>query len=494
MKVLLVYPEYPDTFWSLKHALRFFSKKASHPPLGLLTVAALLPKPWQKKLVDMNVTSLKDEDLMWADYVFIGAMDIQRDSVEHTIERCKRLGVKIVAGGPLFTISHDQFDMVDHLVLNEAEVTLPLFLGDLEKGCAKHIYASTELPDLSRTPIPAWDLIDIKKYGVMSVQYSRGCPFNCEFCSVVTLNGHIPRTKAKEQLLAEMEAVYARGWRSSVFIVDDNFVGNKRKLKTEVLPAIVDWMTAKEYPFSFNTQASINIADDDELLRLMSDAGFESVFIGIETPNDDSLQECGKLQNKGRDLVECVKKIHGCGIQVHGGFIVGFDNDPPSIFERQVSFIQRSGIVTAMVGLLNAPRGTKLYQRLKQEDRLTSDMTGDNTDCSTNFVPKMPYETLVNGYKTVMNTLYSARTHYERCKVLLSDYKTRRASVSRLRLEHFKAFAKTTWFLGIKDEGRRYYWQLLLWTLFRYPKYCGLAIGFQVSRYHFSKVAKNNSR
>ena len=494
MKVLLVYPEYPDTFWSLKHTLRFISKKAAYPPLGLLTVASLLPGDWEKRLIDMNVSSLKDQDLTWADYVFIGAMGVQRSSAEEVIERCRRLGVKTVAGGPLFCIDYDQLDMVDHLVLGEAEVSLPLFLEDLANGHPKHLYNPAESPDLSLTPIPLWDLVDINKYAAMSAQYSRGCPFNCEFCNVVTLNGRVPRTKPAGQLLAEMEALYARGWRGSFFIVDDNFVGNKRKLKVEVLPALRDWMQARRYPFTLITQVSINISDDDELLKLMSDAGFDNVFIGIETPNDESLEECGKMHNRDRDLVECVKKIHGYGIQVAGGFIVGFDSDPPSIFEKQISFIQRSGIATAMVGLLNAPRGTRLYQRMAQENRLVAETTGDNTDCSTNFVPKMPYETLVNGYRKVMSTIYSARPHYERCKVLLTDIKPKRLKTSRLRLGHFKVLLKTMWILGVREEGRRYFWQLVLWTIFRHPRSLGLTIGLQIARHHFFKLSQEQAR
>ena len=291
MKILLVYPQYPDTFWSFKHALRIIAKKAAHPPLGLLTVAAMLPKEWEKKLVDMNATILTDEDLKWADYVFISAMVVQADSVQEVITRGKRLGAKIVAGGPLFTTGYEEFDGVDHFVLDEAEITLPPFLADSDKGCAQHIYTSNERPDITKTPVPMWSLINMKKYSSMSVQYSRGCPFNCEFCDIIVLNGHKPRTKAKAQLLAELDALYRQGWRSSVFIVDDNFIGNKKKLKAEILPAIIKWMKERKYPSSLFTEASINLADDEELMQLMVEAGFNRVFIGIETPNEESLAE-----------------------------------------------------------------------------------------------------------------------------------------------------------------------------------------------------------
>ncbi|MBC8459670.1 MAG: B12-binding domain-containing radical SAM protein [Deltaproteobacteria bacterium] len=490
MKILLVYPQYPDTFWSFKHALKFVSKKAAFPPLGLLTIAAMLPGEWGKKLVDMNVTRLTDEDIKWADYVFISAMVVQQNSVKEVITRCKKLNTKIVAGGPLFATGYEEFDGVDHFVLGEAEVTMPPFLEDLEKGCAQHIYASDKRPDIRKTPIPLWSLINMKNYSSMSAQYSRGCPFNCEFCDIIVLNGHKPRTKDKEQMLAELEALYQRGWRGGVFIVDDNFIGNKRKLKSEILPAIIEWRRGKKYPFALSTEASINLADDEELMKLMVDAGFSAVFIGIETPNEESLVECNKFTNINRDLVALVKKIQNRGLEVQGGFIVGFDSDPLSIFKNQISFIQKSGIVTAMVGLLNAPPGTRLYQRLKKENRLLEGISGDNTDCSINFIPKMNYETLINGYKHILNTIYSPRHYYERVKTFLREYKPRGEIAGRLQFCHIRALVKSIWFLGIREKGRRYYWKLFLSTLLKQPRKFPLSISLSVYGYHFRKVVE----
>jgi len=489
MKILLVYPQYPDTFWSFKHALKLASIKAASPPLGLLTVAAMLPGEWEKKLVDMNVTRLTDGDIKWADYVFISAMVVQQNSVKEVITRCKKLNTRIVAGGPLFNTGYEEFDGVDHFVLGEAEVTLPPFLEDLEEGCARHIYTSNQRPDISQTPIPLWSLINMKNYFKMNVQYSRGCPFNCEFCNIIILNGHKPRTKDKEQMLAELEALYHRGWRGSVFVVDDNFIGNKKKLKLEILPAIIEWMKGKKHPFTLSTEASINLADDEELMKLMVDAGFNAVFIGIETPNEKSLVECAKSQNQNRDLVASVKKIQNYGLEISGGFIVGFDSDPPSIFEDQISFIQRSGIVTAMVGLLNAPPGTRLYQRLKKENRLLNDSSGDNTDCSINFIPKMDYEALINGYKHILDTIYSPKHYYERVKTFLKEYKPRRKRKDRIQIHHIRAFVKSMWFLGVREKGRRYYWKSFLSTLLKQPRKFPLSIGLSVSGYHFRKVA-----
>ncbi|MDP2916394.1 MAG: B12-binding domain-containing radical SAM protein [Dehalococcoidia bacterium] len=492
MKILLVYPHYPDTFWSFTHALKFVAKKAAHPPLGLLTVASMLPHGWEKRLVDMNVASLKDEDIRWADYVFISAMVVQRSSVREVIKRCKELGKKVVAGGPLFSTEPGEFTDVDHLVLNEAEVTLPLFLTDLAQGSPKSVYTSGEHPDVCRTPVPLWSLINMKSYASMSIQYSRGCPFNCEFCDIVFLDGHIPRTKGTQQMLDELEALYNIGWRGSIFIVDDNFIGNKKKLKVETMPAIIEWMERKRNPFNFITEASINLADDDELIDLMVKAGFCRVFIGIETPNEASLSECDKRQNMSRDLVASVKKIQNSGLEVMGGFIVGFDSDPISIFKSQINFIQKSGIVTAMVGLLNAPKGTRLYQRLKKENRLLKDstFTGDNTDFSLNFIPKMNRETLINGYQQVLNTIYSPKPYYDRILTLLKEYRPKhKTSISQLKFDdHIRGFFQCVWSVGIREKGRRYFWRLFASALFRYPRHIPLFITLAAYGYHFRKV------
>ncbi len=490
MKILLVYPKYPDTFWSFKYALKFIAKKASFPPLGLLTVAAMLPDEWEKRLVDMNVTALTDDDLMWADYVFISAMIVQSKSVMEVIRRCNGLDVKIVAGGPLFTTGHEEFQGVDHFVLNEAENTLPLFLDDLKMGRARKIYVSDDWPDIKKTPSPQWGLIDKKKYASMSIQYSRGCPYKCEFCDIIILNGHKPRTKSASQIRAELDAIYALGWRGGVFFVDDNYIGNKKTLKNELLPALIDWMTAKKYPFYFLTETSINLADDDELIKRMVKAGFRRVFIGIETPNEDSLTECNKYLNKNRDLLASVKKIQNLGLEVQGGFIVGFDSDTPSIFEKQIKFIQNSGIVTAMVGLLNAPRGTRLYQRLKKEGRLLGSTSGDNTDFSLNFIPKMNREILITGYKKILDTIYSPKHYYKRVRTFLKHYKPKKFDKKTyFKFCYITAFLKSIWLLGIQGKERFQYWKLIIWTLVRRPYFIGISISFAIYGFHFRKIA-----
>lgn len=486
MKALLIYPEFPDTFWSFKHALKFIRKQASLPPLGLLTVAAMLPPAWEKRLIDLNVRKLTDQDLAWADIVFISAMVIQRTSTQQIIACCKAAGLKVVAGGPLFTAEHDRFENVDHFILNEAELTLPPFLSDLAQGCAQRVYTTSEFPDIRETPAPLWELLEIKRYATMAIQYSRGCPFDCEFCNITTLFGHRPRVKIAEQIIRELDGLYQLGWRSSVFFVDDNFIGNKKHLKENLLPALIAWRRDKT-GMTFHTEVSINLADDEELMNLMAEAGFNMVFIGVETPDDDSLAECNKKQNRCRDLVEDIKRIQRSGMQVQGGFIIGFDSDTPSIFQKQIEFIQKSGIVTAMVGLLQAPTGTRLYERLKCEGRLLGTFSGDNVDGTTNIIPKMSLGVLHKGYKTVMRYLYAPKNYYARVKTFLKEYKAPEIKIG-FDFEHILAFFRSIVRLGIIDKERIHYWKLFFWTLFRRPRLFPLAITFAIYGYHFRQV------
>jgi radical SAM superfamily enzyme YgiQ (UPF0313 family) len=489
MNILLVYPQYPVTFWSFKYALKFIAKKASMPPLGILTVAAMLPPQWNQRLVDLNTEKLTDANLRWADYVLISAMSIQKEYADAIIERCRRFGKKIIAGGPHFTAHAKDYDHVDHLVLNEAEITLPLLLDDLEKGTARRVYTSDRWADLSQTPSPRFDLLKMKHYATMSVQYSRGCPFDCDFCNITVLYGRMPRTKSSAQIVAELDALYLRGWRSSVFIVDDNFIGNKGKLKKEVLPAIISWMEKRKHPFKLYTEASINLADDTELMQLMVKAGFDQVFIGIESPNAESLDECSKHQNKNRDLIANVRKIQHAGLEVQAGFIVGFDKDPAAIFERLIAFIQESGIVTAMVGLLNAPIGTKLHRRLEGEGRIIKSLTGDNTDFSINFIPKMRSDTLVSGYRTILSTIYSPKHYYARVRKFLQEYRPQKTRV-RFKFMYVRAMAQSVVRLGILGKERYQYWKLISWSLFRKPRLLPLAITLSIYGFHFRKVLR----
>ncbi len=496
MKILLVYPEFPDTFWSFKHALKFIHKKSASPPLGLLTIAALLPETWQKKLIDINIRPLRLKDLKWADYVFISGMTVQRDSAREIIDRCIAAGVKVVAGGPLFTMEHQRFLDVDHLLLNEAEITLPQFLEDLDKGFPEHIYQTDQFADIQQTPAPLWNLINLKDYASMSVQYSRGCPFNCDFCNVTALLGHRMRIKTAAQMVNELDRLYQAGWRRGVFFVDDNLIGNKKILRDDLLPALTTWRKDK-YGFSFNTEVSINLADDPKLMEMMVAAGFNKVFIGIETPDEKNLEECSKQQNLNRDLVADVRRIQHAGMQVQGGFIVGFDHDSQTTFKSLVDFIQASGVVTAMVGILQAPVGTRLYARLEQAGRILKQFSGDNVDGSTNILTKMNMEILKKSYQDLLQHIYSPKMYFQRVKTFLSEYEMPHIKIYldfHSIWENLSAFSRSVFQLGIIGQERWQYWKLFFWTLFNKPRLFPLAIEFSIYGYHFRKISQKAAR
>jgi radical SAM superfamily enzyme YgiQ (UPF0313 family) len=421
-RVLLVSPRIPTTYWSYKYALPFVRKKALLPPLGLVTVAGMLPEDYELKLVDMNVATLRLEDIEWADVVFLSAMIVQQKSFEKVVAMCRQCGTPVVAGGPYPTSSFGAIDGVDHFVLDEAEHTLPEFLRDWERGQAAPVYRAEGKPDLALTPLPRFDLIDVDLYESMPLQFSRGCPFDCEFCDIIELFGRRPRNKEPGQFMREVEHVYQTGFRGSLFIVDDNFVGNKHKVK-QLLPHLAAWQKAHGYPFTLSTEASITLAQDGDLLDMMVAAGFTMVFIGIETPDAKTLAMTNKTQNLREDVLSSVARIQKKGIEVSGGFIVGFDGETEDIFERQKEFIQKAGIPTAMVGLLIALPHTRLYRRLKKEGRLLSETHGNNThDFELNFIPQMPGHKLLQGYKWLLNQVYAPRNYFERALTLIRRF------------------------------------------------------------------------
>lgn len=485
MNVLLVYPRYPDTFWSFKHALSFLGKKASIPPLGLLTVASLLPKEWELKLVDMNVGSLKDADLIWADMVFVGAMIVQKNSAMEVLKRAKSFGKKTVVGGPYFTsCDRNTIQNADHFVLGEAEITLPEFLQDLKKEKLKAVYSTDIKPGLAETPTPRWDLIRFKDYATLALQYTRGCPFDCEFCDITKLYGKKTRLKSAPQFVNEVDTLYKAGFRGSIFVVDDNFVGNMKETKV-MLPHLIKWQEEHTYPVTFLTEASVNLAKDKPLMELMRKAGFTKVFLGIETPHKDSLKECKKGQNVNIDLVEMVRTIQVSGMEVLAGFIVGFDKDPHTIFDDQIAFIQKAGIPTAMVGLLTALPKTELWKRLQESGRLIRDSTGDNLSAVLNFVPIMDRQVLLDGYRRILATIYSDKHYYARVHALLRNLKP----MVRARLQwcDVRAFVHSVVRIGVFSKTRFRYWRLILTHCARktFPRAVELAIMGE----HFKKVA-----
>jgi len=489
MKILLVSPRTPDTFWSFKHAVRFVSRKASMAPLGLLTVAAMLPPEWELRLVDLNVARLKDEDLLWADYVLLGAMIVQKESVREIIARCAALHKTVIAGGPLFTTGHEAFPEIQHFVLGEAEEIMPQVVADLRDGRLQPVYQTANRPDITHTPVPRWDLINFRHYVTMSVQFSRGCPFDCEFCDIIVMNGRVPRTKTPAQLIAELDALRLRGWRDMVFIVDDNFIGNKARTRT-LLHALIEWRERTRTGIGFLTEASVNLADDPELCALMVQAGFKKVFVGIETPSTEALAECHKVQNGNRDLVSSVQTLQRAGLEVMGGFIVGFDSDQRDIFKRQFEFIQRSGVATAMVGLLTALPQTRLWKRLKHEGRLEAESSGNNTDAALNFKPKLNREFLQSGYRELVKKLYEPKNYNQRIRTFLKNH---RPTGPRLHLSRadVRAFVKSIWVLGVWHRGRAGYWRLFWGTLLRRPRQFPQAIQLAILGYHFRRVAKS---
>jgi radical SAM superfamily enzyme YgiQ (UPF0313 family) len=464
------------------------AKKAAFPPLGLITVAAMLPADWELKLVDLNVDRLDDSDLRWADYVLLSAMIVHKESVREIAGRCRALGRRIVAGGPLFTTGHESFPEIQHFVLGEAEEVMPQLISDLSAGTLQSVYRASGFPRLEQTPIPRYDLLRLRNYVTMAAQFSRGCPYDCEFCDIIVMNGRVPRTKAPAQFVAELEALRRLGWKDMVFVVDDNFIGNKARTKA-LLHAMIEWRERARPEMGFLTEASINLADDAELRELMAAAGFRKVFVGIETPSATALEECRKFQNTGRDLVSAVQVLQKSGLEVMGGFIVGFDSDTGDIFKQQFEFIQRSGVATAMVGLLTALPQTRLYQRLKREGRLIAETSGDNTGMAAlNFHPKLSREYLETGYRELMRRLYEPRNYYRRIRIFLKNYRT---SSSRLRLSRadVEAFLKSFWLLGVWDRGRWAYWRFFLGTLVRRPQHFRVAIELAIVGHHFRRVA-----
>jgi len=493
MNALLVYPEFPDTYWSFKHALKFLGKRAAQPPLGLMTVAALLPAAWKKRLVDTNVERLRERDLKWADVVMVSGMHIQREPLVALMERCRARGLRTVVGGPIASSLTPDELKADHVVIGEAESLIADLARELELGTARRVYQAAERPEMSLSPLPDLSLIKMRRYSTMTVQYSRGCPFNCEFCDIIEIYGRRPRTKAVTQVLAELDQLYAAGWREAVFVVDDNFIGNKARAK-ELCVALAEWRAQHKRSFDFLTEASLNLADDRELMQMMKDAGFISVFLGIETPDEKGLIAANKLQNTRRSLLESVATIQSYGMQVMGGFILGFDTDREDIFDRMVEFIQKSGIPIAMVGLLQAMPGTQLFRRLHGEGRIVDAGHGDNTGDKLNFLPNMDAARLAEGYRSVLKRIYSSAAYYERVKLYLNrtqpKQNQRKSQQQWVTRANARAFVTSLVRQGVFGRQRWTYWKFLATVAVRYRHCVGTAMTLAVMGYHLQVLTQ----
>jgi radical SAM superfamily enzyme YgiQ (UPF0313 family) len=488
MNVLLISPRFPESFWGFNHALYFAGKKSVLPPLGLLTVAAMLPGDWGKRLVDLNVLEeISDADLAWANVVFVGGMGVQWKSATEVVARAKAANKTIVAGGPLFTSTHALFPEVDHFILNEAELMMPALLADLQASRAKRLYRTRDFADMTRSPVPLWNLLDLSAYACVGVQYSRGCPFDCDFCNVTAMHGRKPRIKTPSQIIVELDALYACGYRGRIFFVDDNLVGNRRALH-DLLPPLTDWQR-RHGMFPMCTQASINLADDESLTAGLVQAGFDAVFVGIETSDEASLTECSKKQNVNRDLIDDIRTLQRAGLEVQAGFIIGFDNDDDGTSRRQFEFIQRSGIVIAMAGQLQAPPGTRLLTRLRSEGRVLGPSSGDNTDGSTNVVAKMGVERLRAAHAWLLSRLYEPKACYARIRRLLQELPSRPPQRTRPVSRPgalFRALSR----LGLTSVERVEFWKLLIWTLRNKPALTAIAIRLACYVHHHRRMSE----
>ena len=489
IKALMVYPEVPPTYWSLKYTLPFIGKRSVFPPLGLMTIAAMMPDDYDVSLVDMNVEPLEESAVAGADLILTSSMIVQRDSLQKVIALSKKHGKKVVAGGPYPTSMNAGIPGVDHYVLNEAEVTLPAFLADFREGRAKPLYSDTAKPDLARTPPPRFDVIRKNLYSTMALQFSRGCPHSCEFCDIIEMFGRVPRTKTPSQFLREMDLLYEEGWRGSLFVVDDNFIGNRREVK-KLLPEIAAWQRERQYPFGLFTEATLSLAEDEQLMDQMIQAGFNMVFVGIETPDRDTLAHTGKTHNLKADMLTSVRKIQAKGMEVSGGFILGFDEDKEDIFDRQIRFIQEAAIPTAMVGLLTALPNTRLYKRFEREGRITRDSGGNNThDLRLNFTPRMDLDKLLAGYKRVLSEIYSPDRYFERCLTLLKVTNKHRTSARRITRVELRAFVLSLLLQTFSSYGWSY-WRFMIRGFLAKPSMLAETVAMAVKGHHFFKMTR----
>jgi radical SAM superfamily enzyme YgiQ (UPF0313 family) len=487
MRSLLIYPKFPKSFWSFEKALALTNRKAMLPPLGLITVAALLPDQWDMRLKDRNIETIDEQDWQWADIVLLSGMIAQKPDFLEVIHEAKKRGKPVAVGGPYPTALPDEAISAgaDFLVLDEGEMTIPMFLEAIGKGEIKGIFRSEIKPDITQTPIPRFELLDMNAYAEMAVQFSRGCPYNCEFCDIIVLYGRTPRTKTPSQMLAELNRLYELGWRSSVFLVDDNFIGNKRHVK-QFLKELNPWMTEHGFPFKFGTEASLDLAKDQELMNLMTSCKFGSVFLGIETPDAESLNQVGKYQNVGISLEEAIHTIATSGIRVMAGFIIGFDNEAKGAGQRIVDFVTRVSIPVAFFSMLQALPHTALWHRLKKEGRLKEGGGDCNQTTLMNFIPTRPMSEIVSEYVEGFWRLYDPKAYLKRAYqhyLLLGQAACHQKGAQPLKSKLnkkrdfliWKGFLTILFRQGIWGESRTVFWQYL-WRIWH--KNPGGVIGY----------------
>lgn len=488
--MLLVNPLFPTTFWGYQYSLGFIGKRASLPPLGLVTMAASLPAEWQVRLVDLNLRPLGDADILWADAVLVGGMLLQQESMREVTARARALGRRVVVGGPAAAVAPELFSSAHVVFCGEVEGRSGELVGAVEGSEPGPLVLRPPAgvyPELGEAPAPRFDLLELSQYASMSVQYSRGCPFSCEFCDVIELYGRAPRVKSAGQVLAELEALYTLGWRGSVFVVDDNFVGNRRAVR-HLLPGVEAWQEEHGRPFDLYTEASLDLAGDDGLVRAMVAAGFSAVFVGIETPSREALAAANKRQNLRVDVPSAVDRLMRAGLEVMGGFIVGFDSDDREIFAAQRELIRSSAIPVAMVGLLSAMPGTALWRRLEREGRLRGRPSGDQFE-RPNFQPVMDEEELLTGYAELMARIYAPREYYRRCAGLISRI-GRTPGVEGRTLEGLGALLRAIVRIGLLGRRRRYFWGLLWRGLLRGPRALRRAVTCAIKGEHLIRYTE----
>jgi len=493
MKALLLYPQFPQSFWSYDRFMKMAGLKAVIPPLGIITVAALLPQDWEIRFYDRNVNPETAEDWEWCDLVILSAMLVQKPDFHSLIQKAVQLGKKVAVGGPYPTsVPQDALDSGAHyLVLDEGELTVPPFLDAIAQGKSQGIFHTTDKPDVTLSPIPRFDLLQRDAYFMMAVQFSRGCPFNCEFCDIITLYGRKPRTKEPSQTLAELQTLYDLGWRGSLFVVDDNFIGNQRNVK-RFLRELILWMQKHNYPFSFMTEASVNLAEDDELLHLIVEAGFYAVFLGIETPDQDSLQVTQKFQNTRNPLLEACRQINEAGLLIYAGFILGFDGERSGAGERIQAFVEQTSIPQPMLGLLQALPNTALWNRLQGEQRLLEGIgvteVGDQNTLM-NFTPTRPVSEIaqeyVEGFWTLYETAHYLRRCFQQCLNIVPPPE-RKQTMHFAPGKGLRLVAQLIWNQGWqKPEIRVQFWQQL-WVILRTkPQVLNMYLGLCAAGEHF---------